>query len=100
MIGSSAGRKPGRKALTVLTRPRRRIVEMRVDRRDLRGPGKWDLPREAPIKHAAEGVDVCPPIHVFTADLLRSDVVNRAHQGTGTGQPGAWGQLLADAEIS
>ena len=57
------------------------------------------LSGDALIEHAAERVDVCPPVDLATGDLLGCDVVDRAHQPPVGAAAGLVGQPLGEPEV-
>ena len=80
-----------------LARGRRLLVEVGVDDRDLGDAGERDGARERLEEQAAERVDVGAPVDLLAADLLRGDVVDRAHQAAVGGL--AVGGALREPEV-
>ena len=56
------------------------LLEVREDRRDVRRAPERELSRQRLEQQAAEGVDVGPAVDGIATDLLRRDVVDRAHE--------------------
>ena len=95
MTASSAGRQ-----LRPLRARRRRLgLEVREHDRDLRVAPERRLPDEALVEHAAERVDVRPPVDLLAGDLLRRDVVDRAEQVAVVADPGLVGDPLREPEV-
>ena len=55
-------------------------LEVREHDREVRVTPERRLPDEALVQHAAERVDVRPPVDLLAGDLLGSDVVDRAEE--------------------
>ena len=72
---------------------------MREHDRDVRVAPKRRLPDEALVEHAAERVDVRPPVDLLTGDLLGGDVVDGAHQVAVVADSGLLGDPLREAEV-
>ena len=72
---------------------------MREDDRELRVALERRLPDEALVEHAAERVDVRPPVDLLARDLLGRDVVGRAHEVAVVADPGLLGDPPRDAEV-
>ncbi len=77
----------------------RQFLDVRQDDGRVQVFGKRNGTGEALVQHAAERVDVGPAIHRLTLDLLRCDIVDRAHQLPRGGEPAARDGVLGDAEI-
>ena len=71
----------GRQLRPLCARRRRFRFEVREHDRDVRVAPKRRLPDETLVEHAAERVDVRPPVDLLTGDLLGGDVVDGAHAG-------------------
>jgi hypothetical protein len=61
-------------------------------------PKRW-LPDEALVEHAAEGVDIGPPVDLLTGDLLRRDIVDGAHEGRAVTDGRLLGDPLGHSEV-
>ncbi len=72
---------------------------MREHDREVRVAPKRRLPDEALVEHAAERVDVRPPVDLLTGDLLGCDVVDGAHQVAVVADSGLLGDPLREAEV-
>ncbi len=72
---------------------------MREHHRDVRVTPERRLPDEAFVEHAAERVDVRPPVNVLTGDLLGCDVVDRAQKLAVVADPGLLGDQPREAEV-
>ena len=70
----------GRQLRSSLARRGGLLLEVREERRDVRGAIERTLSRERLVEQAAERVDVGAPVDRVAADLLGSDVVDRPHQ--------------------
>ena len=80
-------------------RRRRFSFEVREHDRHVRvTPKRW-LPDETLVEHAAERVDVRPPVDLLTGDLLGGDVVDGAHQLAVRADSGLLGDPLREAEV-
>ena len=66
--------------------------------RDVGVAAERRLPDQAFVEHAAQRVDVRPPVDLLAGDLLGSDVVDRAHQLSAVAEP-ALGEPLGEAEV-
>ena len=82
-----------------LARHGRRVLEMRVDRRDLGIARERHLAGQAPVQHAPQGVDVGAAVHVLAADLLGGHVVDGPDELSGARDAGAGLQPLRHAEV-
>ena len=89
-----------RRQLRPLRARRRRLrFEVREHDRELRVAPERRLPDEALVEHAAERVDVRPPVDLLAGDLLGGDVVDRAQQMAVVAEPGLVGDPLREAEV-
>ena len=68
----------GRQLRPPCARRRRLRFEVREHDREVRVTPERRLPDEALVEHAAERVDVRPPVDLLPGDLLGCDVVDRA----------------------
>jgi hypothetical protein len=57
------------------------------------------LTDQALIQHAAQRVDVRPPVDLVAGDLLGGHVVDRAHQVTAQARAGLVGEPLGETEV-
>ena len=89
-----------RRQLRPLRARRRRLcLEVREHHRDVRVTPKRRLPDEALVEHAAERVDIRPPVDLLTGDLLGSDVVDGAQQVAVVADSGLLGDPLREPEV-
>ena len=72
---------------------------MREHHREVPVTPKRRLPDEALVQHAAERVDVRPPVDLLTGDLFGGDVVDRAQEMAVIVDPGLLGDPPRDAEV-
>ena len=80
-------------------RSRRLRLEVCEDHRELGvAPERW-LSNKALVKDAAERVDVRPPVDLFSRDLLRSDVVDRAEELAVAAKYGLLGDPPGEPEV-
>ena len=79
---------------------RRRLVHVRVDRRDLALALERSLAGEALEEQAAERVDVRPPVDRRALDLLGRDVRDRADEGPLPGEALDRGEVPGETEVA
>ena len=77
----------------------RRVLEMRVDGRDLGIARERNLAGQTPVQHAPQRVDVGAAVHVIAPDLLGGHVVDGPDELSGSGDAGAGLQPLRHAEV-
>ena len=76
-----------------------RIVQLAVDRGDVGIGVEGHASRETLEQHAAERIDIGPPVDRLTGDLLRGHVVDGADELPRAGQPGTGRGALGDTEV-
>ena len=89
-----------RRQLGPLCARRRRVrVEVGEHDREVGVVPEGRLTDEALVEHAAEGVDVRPPVNLLAGDLLGRDVLDGAHQVAVAADCGLLGDPLGEAEV-
>jgi hypothetical protein len=78
---------------------RRRLFQMGVDDGDVARALERDVPRQALVEEAGEGVDVGSAAHLPAPDLLGRDVVDRPHDLTRIDDRSAVRRARAEAEV-
>jgi hypothetical protein len=63
-----------------LAKRRRRLLQVGIQGRSVGAASERRLAREALVEQAAQRIDVCTSVDIATADLLGSDVIDRAEQ--------------------
>ena len=76
-----------------------RVLKMSEQRRDIGSLLEWRGRRQALVHDARQRVFVRPTVHLVALDLLGGDVVHRAHEGPGLGQPALGRRGLRQAEV-
>ena len=89
----------GRQLGPLCARRRRLRFEVREHDREVRVTPERRLPDETLVEHAAERVDVRPPVDLLTGDLLGGDVVDGAQQVAVVADSGLLGDPLREAEV-
>jgi hypothetical protein len=82
-----------------LARPRRIVLEMRVDRGHLGAPRERHLAREALEEHAPQRVQIGAAIDLVAPDLLGSDVIDRPDHLPAGRRPATRRRVLGQPEV-
>jgi hypothetical protein len=88
-----------RHARATSARTRRLVLQMRVDRRDLRAARERHLARQTLEQHAPQRIQISPAVDLVAPDLLRRDVVDGPHHLPAHRRPATRRRVLGQPEV-